>query len=273
MFNSPGYISKKFPISIIFAVLFIMSFATIVIAAEYGIDTNDGSVSEWATYGIPVFQTSPNDGTIDDNMDIKNASVARGDDGNLYFMMETYGSDPIVTTDTAAVAIIDCDRDHVIEDPDDRVAVYIRNGSGGFLGLPSDAVYITSGDYDLRGTPGGSEQGNHDLGQRTGQYVEWGITLADLPLSDSLPANYCQDVIVDIKFTTADVVVGGSIFNPTLTVTFVDDTGTFDSFNVPTAISLQAFQVDSREAMIPAFLLLAIGFAFVSGGIVWIKRR
>ena len=248
-------LDQKYRIPFILAVIGLLFFAvgTTTFAAIYTIDTDDGSISEWAAQGIPVFQTDPtgdtqNGGTPND--DIVQTWVATGNNGNtLYFLMEL-NADPALDADSnrSAAASIDCDNDGIDQEPEDRIVTYWPQ---------NDWVIISQGDQSYY-TMGTSNQG-----QRVGKYVEWGVDLDQLPPDDQTPDVNCRGA-VKIRFGTAD--------NATSPATILDDTSPLRGWNIPTAINLQEIQARHNVTLAGAALLAFLGLGFLGGSAYAFQR-
>jgi len=220
-------------------------------AAIYNIDTDDGTVNEWFSQGIPVFQTDPAGDTINGGGptdDILQAWVATGNGGNtLYFLMELADQPPLSTNSSrTAVASIDCDFDGVDQEPEDRLISYFPE---------TDTHYIVTGDQNYY-TPGNASQG-----QRVNQYIEWSVDLSQLPPDSQTPGVDCTNQ-VNIRFGTGD--------NTTFPATVLDETTPLKGWNIPTTVNVKELQaqrnVDLASALLVAltgvFLIGASAFAF-----------
>ena len=243
-------------------ILFIMGVlffgaGAIAFAAIYNIDTDDGSISEWAAQSIPVFQTDAVGDTQDGgtaNDDIVRAWVATGNGGKtLYFLMQLNAA-PALNADSnrTAVASIDCDNDGIDEEPEDRLIVYYPG---------NDWLIISQGDQSYY------TFGNANQGQRADppddEYIEWSVDLDQLPPDSQTPGVNCRGQI-GIRFGTAD-----SATNP---ATVLDDTNPLRGWNVPTAINLKDIQARHDITLGAAALMALLGLGLI-GGSAYVFQR
>ncbi len=272
---------------LVFPILVALFGAVIVAyAALYSINTNDGSISEWSSQSIPIFQTSPSNGAIDSSLDLKNMWVATSsgntNDPNLItlnFRAEMYGTGALTPVNTAIAALLNCDGDTQINDRDDRLVVYIRDGGPTSycplpfycISLPDDALYVYTGDLDAYILPGTSETQNHNLGQAVGNSIEWATEISALQGEESKPADYCQNN-VGIRFTTATLDLDSS---GNVVATIKDETTDFRGWNIPTAIDMQTFTARSQPSGESRPLLLVSGAGLLALGLAsaWLRLR
>ncbi len=273
--NANSWQGLKISILVFPILVALFGVVTLAYAALYTIDTNDGSINEWETQGIAVFQTSPSNGGIDTSLDLKNMWVATssGNTNNpnlttLNFRAEMYGASALAPVDTAVAAILDCDSDQQANDPDDRMVIYLRDGNAQYCilppflctQLPDDALFVFTGDLDAYLLPGQDETENHNLGQVVGNFVEWGTEISALQGVESAPVDYCQ-YDVSIRFTTATVGFDGS---GNIVADIQDETPTFRGWDIPTAIDVQAFTASNPRATSSLLLLGGAGLLALS---------
>lgn len=173
-------------------------------AADYVIDTNDNSIAEWSAQGVPLFTEDPVDDVLDTGGgpgvatdDIVRGWVASGmTPGNvptLFFLVEMAAQPASSAGNRAVAALIDCDLNGNVNERQDRWAVYQVSG------LPADFVRLYTGDQMYGLTIGsGSDK---VLGQRVQRYLEWGVPIANLPITGSEPPEI--EPVVDCKGTVA----------------------------------------------------------------------
>ena len=247
----------RLPIILFMLGLIFFSAGTIAFAAIYNIDTDDGSISEWAAQGIPVFQTDAvgdvqNGGTAND--DIVQTWVATGNGGNtLYFLMQLNAAPALnANNNRTAVASIDCDNDGVDEEPEDRLIVYYPG---------NDWLVIAQGDQSFY-TWGSANQGQR-ADPPDDEYIEWSVDLSQLPPDSQTPGVDCRNQI-GIRFGTAD-----SSTNPT---SVLDDTSPLRVWNSPTAINLKDIQARHNATLTAAALIALLGLGFI-GGSAYVFQR
>lgn len=208
-----------------------------VLAADYVIDTNDGSVAEWNAQSVPLFTEDPAGDVLDPegNPGVATDDIVRGwvasglTPGNaptLFFLVEMASPPAASTTNRAVVALIDCDLNGNVNERQDRWASYQASG------LQSDYVRLYTGDqmYGLT-TGSGSDK---VLGQRVQRYLEWGVPISALPITGSEPEEI--QPVVDCKGTVAirfastqhDSFLGGMF-------TILDITEPLYLFDIPTS--------------------------------------
>lgn len=174
------------------------------LAANYTIDTNDASASEWSAQGVPVFTEDPAGDVLDPNGnpgvatdDIVRAWVASGvtpgGAPSLFFLVEMAAAPAASILNRAVVALIDCDLNGNVNERQDRWASYQASG------FQSDYVRLYTGDqmYGLT-TGSGSDK---VLGQRVQRYLEWGVPISALPITGSEPPQI--QPVVECKGTVA----------------------------------------------------------------------
>ncbi len=253
----PYLYNARPPIILFIMGLIFFSAGTIAFAAVYNIDTNDGSISEWAAQGVPVFQTdavgdTQNGGAAND--DIVQTWVATGNGGNtLYFLMKLNAAPALnANNNRAAVASIDCDNDGVDEEPEDRLIVYYPG---------NDWLIISQGNQSYY------TFGNANQGQRADppedDYIEWSVNLSQLPPDSQTPGVDCRGT-VGIRFATAD--------NSTNPASVLDDTGPLREWNTPTAIHLKDIQARHNAALGAAALIALLGLVFIGGSVYAFQR-
>lgn len=235
------------------SLIIIMALSVAAFAFLYTIDTTDSTVAEWDNQGIPTFQTDPTGDTINgggNQDDIVETRVATGNDGKLYFRLQTLASPAVNALNHSAAAYIDCDRDGVTGEQDDRLVTYIPHYSPFGIGSGSERITLCEGNEGQCTALG------PDAGQQVNEYIEWGVTIADLPAN-------CQDD-VDIKFYTAIAVFGAQS-------TVLDETTPLKGWNIPTAVNLKGVQArGSSIAGVAA--LIALGLFLIAGAAIWRRR-
>lgn len=249
------------------AVLLIAIALLVIVPAAYAtlytISTTDNSVSDWNT--VPVFQTDGlNDcGSCTDAQDIVSAKVASEDtDADslgdfVNFLVET-DSAGAIGGDKGVVASIDCDNDGLHEEFDDRLVVYNPN---------SDAILVLHGNQFGQAAILGQ-----DLGQKVGEFYEWGVPLSELfPFPDDtpgLPPDYCRGT-VGIFLATATVVG--------FPATAIDETDRepYAMIDLPTAVSVHSFAANNVSGNASTIFLALTGlivFGTVTGFTI-LRRR
>lgn len=243
-------------------VLFALSFTALTAyALIYTIDTDDGSVAEWANQGVPVFKTDPLDYTVEPQSDIVNTWVATGEN-NLYFLMEVDAAPALQPSGQnppprLGVAALDCDQDGNPQERNDLLIAYAPN---------EDTVWFLSGDQNQGFPLTSGDDADPTVGQRVGEYIEWSIPLVYLdfyfpPLDWTID---CANAI-DIGFVTADA------SNWPLPSLVLDQTG-FMGWNVPTAVGLQTFGATNTDVATVAWVLVA-ALVVAATAVLVIKRR
>lgn len=265
--------------------------ATVVFATGYVIctfdideDTSTGYIGEWSSQGLAPIHFSDQSGSVDPNLDIKDVCYVMGENVPLepttvvtdhhFFLLQTYGSEPLLPEDTAIAAIFDCNGDSDYDDLDDRIIVYIRNGSGGFTGYPDDALFVVNGsNYSNYGTPGDSVEENHAMGQpsdgieRPNGYIEWSAPVSSLGLGD--PEYVCGDTnrgSAQISFMTAklDIQFG---FPSTPIIEEIYDQTEFTSLPDPTVLTLGRLDTVARPFPRTILALVTVGLAFSTAAV------
>lgn len=182
------------------------------------INTDDGIIDpDWA--GVTVFQTSPNDGGIDDAYDLKEAKVTRESDNSFwYFQVILYGQLPMDNL-TSVEARISCDGDAAFNSAEDKIVLYYHADPT----TNDNSIECQADDYPLCSTHGetqGADFGEEiAVGDGTYSY-EWKADISDTGGIDWSTCNGQET----IQFTVADE--NGSTY---------DTTATRD-FNVPTVV-------------------------------------
>lgn len=250
-------------------VIALLAVVTVVYAAMYVINTNDGSAAEWSSQGINSFQADPASDVVTASVDILETWVARSLTNTnrisptINFLMRMNSGTPLQNTANLAVAILDCDNDNDTNfDANDRLIAYVLAGGTAML---NDAVYIGYGDYSNFWYAGESETEDHNLGQVVGSFVEWGVPLSDI---DQTPG-YCQDT-PNVRFATVRITVSG--FPSTIQVAVYDQIPTFRGYNVPTAVQVETLEAHAQPTNV-ATLGLALGMAVVLGVVVVTRSR
>ena len=233
--------------------LALLLITTATIAALYNISTTDNSISEWSNQNIPVLQTDATGDTVNGGTsrdDIVSASVATGNDGKLYFLMKTNGSPAVNDSNHGAAVYIDCDRDGVTDEQDDRIITYIPHYSPFGIGAGSERTTLCEGNEAQCSALG------PDAGQQVGSYIEWSVTISDLPAN-------CQND-VDIKFTTVLTKFGSK-------ATLLDETS-LQGWNIPTPVTLKQMQ-GQTSALGQTLKLAAAGLAGLLLILIWQGKK
>jgi hypothetical protein len=175
---------RRWP-ALIAALAVFLAFAGALYAATIVIDPDDGSVAEWAAQGIPVFQADPSGDTPIATDDLVDASVATGDiaqpSGNipgLAFRAQVAAPPAASQLGRAVVAMLDCDRNGLDNERQDRWAVYNTTGPR------TDEVTLYTGDQYYGLIPSVYPK---FLGQRVLGQLEWAIPISDLPIRGDEP--------------------------------------------------------------------------------------
>lgn len=252
---------KTFRQKINFAVFVLLFLGTLLtfssaLAVFYDINTDDGTVEEWTSQNIATFQTDPVEGIWEPDIDIVNAWMATKVDHNdyaYYFMVQMAGSPAVGNTATpfeAVGAILDCNRDGNVGDLDDdgdRIVFYygaLYDKAGWFAGNPDGAP--------------GEVTDDSTLGEVVGEYVEWSIHTTALKFQN------CTGQ-VDVKFFTATDADGTGVSD------FMDQTDSFRTFNVPTAVSMKSVQAISPKLTTSGMATGAI--LLIAGLLLWRRQR
>lgn len=261
MYPSSKAAFKVIRSGVLIAVLSVMLTATAVYATLYSIGTDDNTVEDWSE--INVFQLDdPNDmsgigGTGDDMIMTKVAS-GQEPDGKLYlyFLMQTEAAPALPDITDAAVAIIDCDRDGIENEPTDRRVVYFPE---------LDSVYVQYGDSSYYATvpDGAPATGDPTFGQRVDNYVEWKIPLDNLPPDDGSEQTVDCHNNVNIRFKTELLVIGLGSFGQ-----LIDQTNSSTGWNIPTAITLSELGVSERNQAVGILFLAIVATTLLSGLVV-----
>lgn len=173
-------------------------------AATYVIDTNDNRVTEWTDQGIVVFQTdpagdgiAPGGGPISPTDDIVTAWVANAtippttgqDTPSLAFRVQTAAPPSASQPLRAVAAILDCDRNGLDNERQDRWVVYNTTGP------QTDAVSLYTGDLAYGLVP--TAVLPKFLGERVINNLEWAIPISELPIRGDEPPELGQ--VVDCR--------------------------------------------------------------------------
>jgi len=217
--NLKGSIGKILLVSI-----FVLIIATIGCSAEggasAGFNANDSGYDEWS--GVPVFTTDPAGDVPNPDEDILEVKVANspadGGTKEVYFLMKVTGNPALQGQYKASIVSIDCDGNGVDQEPHDRLVVYV----------PSEDQY-----YIMRGDQSEGFTGNAKDGQVVGEFIEWKVSLSDLP-PDEKDSGQCTGN-VKLLFATADVT---QYFTSTPGETqskaiIIDDAGSLKDWNIP----------------------------------------
>jgi hypothetical protein len=242
-------------IAISLGLMLMLLTAVISFAAIYTISTTDSTIAEWDNQGIPAFLLDPtgdtiNGGTSED--DIVETRVATGNSGNtLYFLLKTNTGPAVNSLNHSAAAYIDCDRDGVTGEADDRIVTYIPHYSP--LGIPpgSERVTLCWGDESQCAALG------PDSGQQVSKSIEWGVDISELPAN-------CQND-VNIKFYTAQANFGNKS-------TVLDETA-LKGWNIPTAVNLTEIEATASSWSGVVIGLMMLGLAVALSAVAWLWRR
>lgn len=184
--------------------VFLASAATLW-AAGYVIDTNDNTVTEWQSQGIPTFQNDPAGDTPIATDDLIAVAVANADikqtNGNvpgLAFRAQMSSPPALIQPLRGIAAMLDCDRNGLDNERQDRWVVY--NTTGPHV----DDVTLYTGDQYFGLVP--SAVLPKLLGQRVQTSIEWAIPISDLPIRGDEPPDLgtvvdCRHQ-VDIRIAT-----------------------------------------------------------------------
>ena len=193
LFTTRNNISKFFLLLVL-----LLLFVLVACSAEGGstgggattFSSTDNSIDEWAN--VPVFQTDPSGDVTppdDDIIEIKVAnSPSDGAPTDVFFLLKVAGNPALQGKYRAVIATIDCDGNGNDQEPHDRLIVYV----------PSEDQY-----YIMRGDQSEFFSGREKDGQVIGDYVEWKVSISDLPPDEK--DNVQCNGNVKIRFATADV--------------------------------------------------------------------
>jgi hypothetical protein len=203
-----------------------------VSGAWYDIDTDDGTVGEWDTQGIVMFQPDPvgdalqPDGTpggrADDDIVAIWVASGTGQTGldSLFFRAQLNGSPALDENLRAIAAAIDCDRNGSDTERQDRVISYFVTSAPPPFPPPSDLVRVYTGDqaygYDI-----GESITPRYAGQRVQDYIEWSVPIQELPITGQDPPGTVVDCknLVNIRFTTFEYPKFGGLITKFLDTT------------------------------------------------------
>lgn len=215
-------------------------------AALYTIDTNDMSVAEWEDQGIVEFMTDPAGDVLNPDGspggsatdDIIGAWVASGTDptGNasLFFRVEMAQPPASSGGIRGVVAVLDCDRNGVGNERQDRLVTYYATGVP--VLRPSDSLRIFTGDmfayYAIGSGP------DKLLGQRVGRYLEWAVPISDLPIIGTEPPEL-EPVVdcrhdIEIRFLSVNHPIGEPLFR------VLDETEPLLGWRIPQGVPISA---------------------------------
>jgi len=229
--------SKTIIVSIV--VVAVLLIAVTAVYGQHDIDIDDDSIDDWA--GIPVFQTDPADASPPDE-DIINTWVATGNDNYLYFLAEMNGSPALAGAKKGVAALIDCNNDGDGDDPIDRIVIFYPNHSTRRTTIcQGTGIQCSFVEYG---------------GKRVGSHLEWRVDRDDNLPPDPInpePAN-CQGEI-GIRFGVLD-----ANNSPPTTLDEIED---FRGYNIPNAITMQAFEAHTDSGLsvlivTAAMLLLSV---------------
>jgi len=251
---------------LITSVLFI-GIVRVVKAVLYEISVTDGTVEEWSSQSIPVFQTDDTGETgINPEVDIVQAWAASGYETGtstpaLFFRMET-NTETALGPDLAAIASIDCDNNGVFNDPGDRLIVYTPE-----CGIFGPAMIFARGDQSFAVNAG------LEGAQRVGSDVEWRVPLANLPPNELDPDVDCRGT-VGLKFYTANVHLY-CIQPPTGPAEMIDETNgsPFTGIDIPSAVEMHSFEVSADyRTVLPGLLVLVVVTGIAMSGIILVNK-
>ncbi len=196
MFKRLRRSARPVPLALLLAVAVFTVLAGSLLAASYLIDLNDGSIAEWSGQGIPLFALDPQGDTPLTTDDVVNASVASADikqtSGNipgLTFLAQTAMPPALSQPGRAIAAMLDCDRNGLDNERQDRWVVYNTTGPR------TDEVTLYTGDQYFGLVPTAALP--KFLGQRVLNNLEWGIPISELPIRGDEPPEL--GTVVDCK--------------------------------------------------------------------------
>jgi hypothetical protein len=196
-------------LALLVALALFLAFAGALYAAQIVIDTNDNTVAEWQSQSILVFQTDPSGDTPNPTDDLVSVAVATGEikqaSGNvpgLAFRAQVALPPAASQTGRAVVAMLDCDRNGIDNERQDRWVVYNTTGPR------TDEVILYTGDQYFGLIP--SAVLPKLLGQRVQNQLEWAIPISELPIRGDEPPELGKVVDcrgkVDIRIATMQFV-------------------------------------------------------------------
>jgi hypothetical protein len=245
----------------------LIAFTSVAFAILFNINTNDGSVAEWESQSIQVFQTDdPGDVSpaADDIVDTWMASGPVGGPDKVYFRMQT-NAGTALSTNSGAVAAFDCNNNGEFDNVEDKVVVYIRD------------CYDGGTSHEERVTLANGNQTNvealgPEAGQAVGSYLEWSVNIAGT--TQALPDG-CRDT-VPIRFYTSDV-TGMCQFPPSPAI-IIDETPSspWTGWDIPNAIEMREFEASSTASYATVTLVALIVAGAGSAGLValaWWRRK
>jgi hypothetical protein len=183
-------------LALLVALAVFLTLAAALYAAQTIIDTNDGSVAEWQSQAIPIFQTDPQGDTPVGSDDLVQVAVvsahieqAAGDVPGLAFRAQVAFPPAASQPARAVVAMLDCDRNGLDNERQDRWVVYNTTGP------KTDDVTLYTGDQYYGLVP--SAVFPKFLGQRVLNELEWAIPISELPIRGDEPPELGK--VVDCK--------------------------------------------------------------------------
>jgi hypothetical protein len=228
-------------IALFVALAVFLAFAGALLAAQAIIDTNDNTLAEWTSQSIPLFQTDPAGDTPITSDDLVNVSVASADikqaSGNvpgLTFRAQTSFPPSLSQPGRAVAAMLDCDRNGLDNERQDRWVVYNTTGPR------TDEVTLYTGDQYFGLIP--TAVLPKLLGQRVQNQLEWAIPISELPIRGDEPPELGKVVDcrhqVDIRIATMQFVTPtGFIVLDTLTPPLGWDISTGEPLSATLTIS------------------------------------
>lgn len=233
--------ARRPALALLVALAVFLLLSTALWAAAYVIDTNDGSVAEWSAQSIPVFQSDPTGDTpiaTDDLLAVAVASAdikqAAGNVPGLAFRAEVAFPPAASQPARAVAAMLDCDRNGLDNERQDRWVVYNTTGPR------TDEVTLYTGDQYFGLIP--TAVLPKFLGQRALNQLEWAIPISELPIRGDEPPELgtvvdCRHQ-VDIRIATLQFVTPtGFLILDTLTPPLGWDISTGKPLSAALAIS------------------------------------
>lgn len=235
----------------------LLLFASTAYAALYNIDTNDNSVAEWETQGVVQFQSDPagdalkpdgtSGGRADDDIIAAWVASGTGQTGldSLFFRVQMNASPALNENLRAIAAVIDCDRNGLDTERQDRIITYFVTSAPPPFAPPFDLVRVYTGDqnygYDIN-----ESIDPKAAGQRVDSYIEWSVPIQELPIMGTEPSEYeplvdCRR-LVNIRFTTFEYPRFGG-----LVTKFLDSTTSL-GWNIPEGKPIPAELAIERPA-------------------------
>ncbi len=249
-YSSPASLKSFISICVVFLI-----FAGTAHAVLYNINTNDSSVAEWETQSIVQFQSDPvedalkpdgtSGGRADDDIIAAWVASGTGQTGldSLFFRAQMNASPALNENLRAIAAVIDCDRNHVDTERQDRIITYFVTSSPPPFAPPSDLVRVYTGDqaygYDIN-----TSIDPKAAGQRIDAYIEWSVPIQELPITGEDPPGAVVDCknLVNIRFTTFEYPKFGG-----LVTKFLDSTASL-GWNIPEGKPIPAELTIERPA-------------------------